>query len=207
MIIAPDWIWMHFPKCAGSATERTLRAAFAEDPEVQLDESHPVISHDNLAQRAQRDPGFSAEGRVVICNIRRLPHWLLSRVHFGATVPSPHIATRDLIERGAFIQDIRGEPVVRTADFVAGRYAKPRVDHWIRSEHLEEDLGRTFGALGHSLTFPETRVNVTRIDYIREVDFWFTREQLERLYACNPIWSEVERKVYGATLAEEKQAA
>jgi hypothetical protein len=35
------------------------------------------------------------------------------------------------------------------------------------------------------------------MNYIKEVEFYFTRADLDALYRANPVWTEVERKVYG----------
>ena len=44
--------------------------------------------------------------------------------------------------------------------------------------------------------------NPTRIDYVRNTSFHFRRDELAELYARNPVWTSVERRLYGSTLDE-----
>lgn len=42
-------------------------------------------------------------------------------------------------------------------------------------------------------------LNWNKITYIRDVEFYLTREEVRALYAANPLWTEFERHVYGTT--------
>lgn len=42
--------------------------------------------------------------------------------------------------------------------------------------------------------------NVGKIEYVRDLRFWFTRSELEGIYEANPIWAGLEEKVYGDLL-------
>lgn len=151
MIVAPDWIWLHVPKCAGTTTDAILFAAFEDAPGVSFDAMDPtrgVTWHQTIAARAARQPGFAAEGRRVLANIRRLPHWLLSRAFFEVQRHGEAALPRraDLV-RGVFLQPARspGGPVMRpqSADAMLRPYAA-EVTEWLRSEHLRADLARAF---------------------------------------------------------------
>lgn len=203
MIVAERWIWLHMPKCAGTATERLLQGVFAADPTVRFDPvgpAHPVNWHESLAERRARLPGFTAGGRAVFANIRRLPLWLLSRVHFEVQrYGAPAVVGREVLCSGRFRPVPRGVPKpLRRADDELARYAG-EVTRWLRTEHLAADVGAAFG-----ITVPprkaRARVNATQLDYIRDPAFWFTQADLDRLYAANPLWAGIEAECYGGLL-------
>lgn len=206
MIIGPDFIWLHVPKCGGTAAERCLRQALGSNPEVHFDTIGPseeVIWHQNIQARANYDPDFDPSGKRIIACIRRLPGWLLSRVHFEYIRPPIHpgpardmqVPTRDMLVRGEFFEY---SGYHHKADNMIRQYDNPSVDHWIRIEHLHEDLSAFFGFDVGEVP----RINETRVDYIKNLDFWFTPDEIAQLYEHNPIWAAIERKAYGNTLAD-----
>ncbi|WP_102226348.1 hypothetical protein [Acidimangrovimonas sediminis] len=210
MIVSDRWIWLHVPKCAGTATEKILHAAFEDDPEVVFDAvapGLPVIWHDGLADRAARVEGFAPRGRAVVANIRRLPLWLLSRVHFEVQRYGPEaIVRREVLVSGRFRPVPLGVPKpLRRADDELARYL-PGVTHWLRTEHLAEDIPAAFG-----ITVPRRRardrVNATTLEYIKDPGFWFTAAELRALYAANPLWAELEARVYGDHLTVPEDSA
>lgn len=204
MIIAPNWIWLHFPKCAGSAAEKLLRSVYGSDRSVVFDDvgpGKPVIWHQTIAQRRQQDPSFDPGGRRVVANIRRLPNWLLSRVHFEVQRSGAEGAVpRQALLRGDFLQrrkpsDEKPTKLVN-ADRPLAAFAAEVTD-WVRSEQMVADLSRILGFEASTIGNREQKVNVGRIEYVRDLAFWFTPGELEGLYENNPVWADLERKVYG----------
>lgn len=207
MIVSPDWIWLHLPKCAGTTTDAILFAAFEDAPGVTFDAMDPtqgVIWHQTIAARAARRPGFGADGRRVLANIRRLPHWLLSRVFFEVQRRGEAALPRraDLL-RGVFLQPARGPrgPVMKpvSADAMLRPYAA-EVTEWLRCEHLRADLSRAFGLPPDHPALAARDENETATAYPRDLGFWFTPSELQALYARNPLWAGIERQVYGGLL-------
>lgn len=199
MIIGPDFIWLHVPKCGGTSVEQCLRQALSDRPDVHFDTIDPskkVIWHQNIPKRIKHDPDFDPSGKRVIACIRRLPGWLLSRVHFEATRPPNHLVpTREMLMRGEFFEN---SGFHHKADNLIRQYNNPEVDHWIRIEHLRDDLS---AALGFDIG-EVPRVNETSLRYVKNLDFWFTKDEIAALYEQNPVWASIERKVYGNTLAD-----
>lgn len=205
MIIAPDWIWVHVPKCAGTMTERILQSVYAKDPSVLFDPvgpGLPVIWHQTLARRAEEDAGFSPGSRRVIGNIRRLPAWVLSRVHFEIDRSGPDAGvTRKQLALGKFRTGAPGKGAapgnrLSSADQMLRSYASEITD-WVRTEHLDLDLHRAFGWKSVPPRLVEEHVNANRINYVRDLAFWFTPRDLTRMYEANPIWAELEQRLYG----------
>ena len=210
MIQGRDFIWQHLPKCAGHTIEMALRAGLIGRPDIKFDPRFPeyVGWHDGVRSRAWRDPAFNPQGKTVISGFRRLPHWLLSRVHYEASRPPHHCATRDMVREGRYFEQ-SGEIVA--ADTLLQHYVCPEnPQRWIRVEHLAADFREAFsGVLGPRMPAAEWQVrrvrNPTRIRYLEAVEFHFTNEDLAALYDANPVWASLERKLYGDTLADASQ--
>ncbi len=198
MIIGPDFVWLHFPKCGGTSLEHALRGLLA-GRECQFDEINPgsgVIWHHSVKQRMEADPTFNPTGKRIISCIRRLPAWILSRVHYEAH-RSGRIATRDMIARGQFFEADGG---INNADTYVRLYSP--VDVWLRTEHLAEDVAAAFGFDEVETQDAIGQVNVTP-NYVKDPDFWFTQADLRRLYDANPLWADVEARVSGGGLARQ----
>ena len=194
MIIGPNFVWLHFPKTAGTATERLLRHFFSARTDVKFDilGVRPVTWHQTIEQRTQIDPAFSITDRTVICGFRRLPAWLMSRTTYEASRAPYRIATRAMIESGQFFEN---DGTVNHADAYLRNYSRPRVDAWLRSEHLAVDIAKAFG-------LPESDIRThlkvaNRSEKVDDPAFWFTQQQIAALYAQNPLWAALERELYG----------
>ena len=203
MIFSERFIWLHFPKCAGHETERALKGVVACPNAVNFDPIDPahVIWHDSVAERRQRDPAFDWAGRDIICNIRRLPLWILSRIHYEKA-RNPHlVATESMFLTGRFFE---ADGRVASADAYMQRYSAPRPAFWLRTEHLARDFTSVFSrylaasdirarAVFHGL-------NQTVPSYVKDPAYYFTNHQLRKLYNHNPLWAKIEAEVYGDLL-------
>lgn len=186
-------MWLHFPKCGGVSVDAALRKAFAGRKDIHFDDikNHSnVIWHQSIKQR-----GAEAANKRVICCIRRLPNWLLSRVHFEAERNPGYVATREMLLRGAFYEN---DGRINIEDAYATMYNNPPVSTWIRVENMNEDLAAAFGLDSVQVE----RDNKTALPYVKDLSFWFTPNDLRNLYDANPAWASIERQVYGSTLAD-----
>ncbi len=200
MIIGEDFVWIHFPKCAGTFTEQLLRKYYGADPRMAFDPIAPGKNnwHDSVLKR-EKSAGIDLSRKQVICNIRRLPYWIISRVKYEEA-RSGHRATREMYTGGmVFEQD--GTPY--KANRLVNFYTIRKVDHWIRVEYLAEDFYRCFGRyldVVSRINESEfaTKINSTAGD--ARLDTWFGEGDLERLYASNSIWTKLEMELYGNLL-------
>ncbi len=194
MIIGRRFAWAHLPKTGGDATYRMLTgvpglATFADPPESN-DKHMPFF-------------GREAEiaGKLLVMNIRRLPAWALSASHHQAA-------------HGVF-PDYRPQPLQTTDEIVAStdpddllawmtNRGATAIDRWLRAEQLEHDVLSLLDELGE-LDGPARAVvtGVGRVNvggYTCDVDARFTAAQIAALYARNPTWAGIERRVYGAPI-------
>lgn len=192
MIASKRFIWLHVPKTGGHTVHAALKASGADIGEGD-------IPHEGLAQREARDPDFVVGDRVVVAGIRRLPHWILSRVHYEASRAPYRLINREMLLRGEFYE--RGGEINRADDY-AGVFDDPRITRWIRLEHLQDDFVRHFGDLLDGRVRLAARklrrlTNPTYVSYIKDPRFFFTPGEVEDLYAANPVWAALERRAYG----------
>jgi hypothetical protein len=192
MIASKRFIWLHVPKTGGHTVQAALKAAGVElTPEE--------IAHEGLRQRELRDPAFAVGDRVVVAGLRRLPHWILSRVHYEASRAPYRLVSREMLLRGEFFER-SGE--INRADDYAAVFDDPRITRWVRLENLQEDFVRHFGDLLDGRVRLAARklrrfINPTYVSYIKDPRFFFTLDELKALYAANPVWAELERRAYG----------
>jgi hypothetical protein len=90
MIYSDDFVWLHYPKCAGTLVETLFKKYYSDQSEIVQDfisfnlfgisfnpfgtMRNPLGSwHDSVLQREARDTNFKLVNRVVICSFRRLP--------------------------------------------------------------------------------------------------------------------------------------
>jgi len=75
------------------------------------------------------------------------------------------------------------------------------VDRWLRMEQLAVDFAGFLAELTDVSDDDRARISgfapVNALEYDHEVANWFTPEQVDQLYERNPIWADVERRVYG----------
>src|SRR5215211_1142207 len=109
MIYADDFVWLHFPKCAGTKIERLFKTYYSSDKRIFQDTVDPKIDpqatwHDSVSDREKRNPHFTLGKRIIICSFRRLPSWLESRYSFEVQ-RSPELNHRpELLLEGKFLE-------------------------------------------------------------------------------------------------------
>ena len=191
MVIGERFAWAHLPKTAGSATLELFRL-FPELIEfADLDPGN--AKHSTFKQREQE-----VAGRMLAMNLRRLPFWVLSRAQhvsrwgvYPDYQPIPMASPQELSE-----SDFPDDRIALYTD--GGRF---RIDRWLRVEHLADDFVEFVSELTE--VTPAQRDSVSRLpfvnahEYDHELGTWFTPEQIERMYARNPVWAGLEQELYG----------
>jgi hypothetical protein len=192
MVIGRRFAWAHLPKTAGDATLAMFRAV----PGL-VEFADPVDAND------KHMPFFGRErevaGKLLAMNIRRLPEWAFS----GAWHTARH---------GVFPDYRPGS--LESWDQIASRtdaddllrwmtdHGRFEVRRWLRAECLTDDVLALLEELGE--LSPQARSAVMAVgrvnagDYPRELPAGASAQQLARLYSLNPVWADVERRVYGS---------
>ena len=202
MIIGENFIWLHFPKCAGTFTEKLLRHHVRKDTIIKFDVLDPddVIWHQNISKREYMT-NVDLSSKEIICNFRRLPSWIISRVIYEEN-RSGNIAARDLYTIGSFLKS-NGES--SNADNMVRRYTNRKVNHWIRVEYLEEDFVNVFSKFIDfvpplDLSCFSSKLNSS--DWGNDLEKWFSHSDLKKLYNSCPLWSKIELELYGNLLID-----
>jgi hypothetical protein len=192
VVIGRRFAWAHLPKTGGDATSRMLAGVprlvrFADPPESN-DKHMPFFGRE-----------AEVAGKLLVMNIRRLPAWVLSGAqHKASHGVHPEYRPLPLESFDEITSHTDADDLLRwMTDH--GRFA---VDRWLRAECLEEDVLTLLQDLGELTPVARTAVlGVGRVNeggYSRELEGDFTAAQIARLYALNPVWGQIERRVYGA---------
>ena len=210
MIYSDTFVWLHFPKCAGTKVERLFAQYYSDDERITQDVLEvagppPVPWHDSVAQREARDPKFKLGNRMVICSFRRLPAWLESRYSYeNHRSPQLDHSPERLLE-GKFLEQHGNE---NHADRYAMRYL-PKIllesgkVRFIRTEYFESDFKSVFSDYIDISIIPDgefnQKVNVSK-DHLQPEFRKKLYENLPTLYEKCPYWKMVEEVAYGHIL-------
>lgn len=200
MVISPEFVWLHFPKCAGSFTEKLLRNFLSSDPVYQFDPIDPanVIWHQDIKQR-EKYANISLSGKDVICNFRRLPFWMISRIVYEQN-RSGHVTPKEMYRLGKFLEFDGRENHV---DRYVVKYTKPGIKHWLRVEYLEQDFIEVFSkyfVFDPRIVSNSIKTKINASGWNGDINNWFDEEDLITLYKSCPKWTEIETNIYGNTL-------
>ena len=206
MIYSDDFVWLHFPKCAGKKIENLFSTYYSDDERIHQDIIKPQLDappawHDSIAAREKRDPNFVLGNRRVICSFRRLPGWLESRYSYEVR-RNPQLDHRpELLLEGKFLE--RGGEQ-NHADFYVRKYIPEpilRSDKlkFIRTESFESDFKRVFGQFLDVTIIPDSELskkeNVSKSVVPDEIREKLLQNQLQ-LYEKCPYWKAVEDIAY-----------
>jgi hypothetical protein len=191
VVIGRRFAWAHLPKTAGDATYCMLAAVPGL---VQF--ADPLYTDDKHLPFFAREAGVA--GKLLCMNIRRLPAWALSGAqHKAAHGVHPEYQPLPLENFEQITSRTDADDLLRWMT----DHQRFRVDRWLRTEALEEDLIALLEELGECTS--EARAGVLAVgrvnegSYRHELQREFTDKQVKRLYALNPDWAAIERRVYG----------
>lgn len=216
MIYNDQFVWLHFPKCAGTKIEQLFGRYFADEPGLVQDpvgsRQDPTTAwHDSIALREGRDPDFSLGDRVIVCSFRRLPAWLESRYRFELR-RHPGLDHRpERLLQGRFLE---ADGSLSHADNYAIKFLPPELldqasIRFVRVENFAADFKSAFGDFLDVSRIPEAeygrKVNRSRGLLSKLLSRRDTRlpDQIhDRLYAGEayaacPLWQRIERLAYG----------
>ena len=202
MIIGDKFIWLHFPKCAGSFTDFILRKYYGNLKEIVFDEIDPsnVIWHQNVIER-EKISGIDLSGKDIVCNFRRLPFWIISRIRYEKLRSGISVSKKMYVE-GSFYE---ANYKLSHADNYIYKYTERKVNQWIRQENLYTDFMKAFSNYFNLDIIDESdfdrKVNTTGKE--PELKEWFSKEELTQLYRSCPQWTRHEKFLYGNILTED----
>jgi len=180
MIVGPTFIWLHFPKCAGTEVTSVLRRTFGGDTNIFFDKG--MVIHHSVDRQIAVDDAFDPSDKEIICGFRRLPYWLISKIHYDYARAGV-FPTREMLSKDQFFEWNR---TPHTADDYAKIYTERRVSDWIRFENIEEDFRCAFSRhLDMNKINFETafnKRNEAETPHIKEIEFYFSRDNLRELY-------------------------
>ena len=207
MIYNDEFVWLHFPKCAGTKVEQLFSTYFSEevglfqDP-VGLKNDPTVAWHDSISRRKKRDPKFDLGERTVICSFRKLPSWLVSRYNYGRKVDPNLPVHHELLLEGKFLrgngQEAHADSLVK--NFLPEAILKSGKVRFVRTEFFESDFKTIFGDYLDISKIPDweykENVNTSKSflpDKIKEQ----VHDSKRKIYEKCPKWQLIEKIAYG----------
>lgn len=152
MIYNDQFVWLHYPKCAGTKIETLFGRYFTDVPGLVQDpvgaRQDPSLAwHDSIGVRHGRDPEFGLDDRKIICSFRRLPGWLESRYRFECQRHPKLDHQPERLLQGQFLE---ADGSLSHADNYAMKFLPPEIldtaeISFVRVEHFEDDFKAAFG--------------------------------------------------------------
>ena len=191
MVIGRDFAWGHMGKTGGDATH-TLFHCLPDLVEFAHDTKDPE-KHLTFEQ-------MEVDDRRLILNLRRLPSLMLSYVRhvyeYGmqGRPEGTELTADEAVEWG--VPDRMLRKFTAEGDL--------EISRWLRMESLRDDF-LDFAWELRDLSDAEVRAirEVTTkapMEYDHDPLNFFTKAQVDELYARNPRWAATEEKVYGALM-------
>ena len=206
MIYSDDFVWLHFPKCAGTKIERLFEKYFFDVQGIVQDavgiKKDPLIKwHDSVAGRENRDFNFKLGSRTVIFPIRKLPCWLESRYNFEVARTPDRRFEPELLLEGKFFRSngsvVHADTLIK--NFLPENILNSKQLEFIRMEHFERDFKEVFGKYIDIEKIPEEeyfkKVNASK-SYIPENIRLQLYNSGSNLYELCPYWKRVEKLAY-----------
>jgi len=206
MIYNDAFVWLHFPRCAGTKIEFLFRDYYSEDKSIfqdlvddKIDQS--ISWHNSIAQRESGDSDFTLGDRIVICSFRKLPAWLKSRYNFEY-LRSPGLSHKpELLLEGEFLE---ANGYKNHADYYARKYLPPEIIEnrsirFLRAEYFESDFKEIFSEFIDISIIPEWefshRINKAKSQIPDEIISKLSNN-CEDLYKKCPYWHSLEKIAY-----------
>jgi hypothetical protein len=193
MVVGRTFVWAHLEKTGGSAT----LAMFDLFPELVefADAADDAAKHSPFGDRPEL-----MEGKLRVCNARRLPDYLLSWAVWQSR-PGNQVGRKTMESPHEISEFPRAD---RRLAHITNDNRFP-VERWLRMENLGEDFLAFAGELtdvdeGRATAVRDLR-RINTLDYDHDVRHWFSDAQIKRMYEVNPVWRMIEEKVYGDLLA------
>lgn len=211
MIYNHKFVWLHFPKCAGSKIEQLFKTYLSNQEGIFQDVIEPetdftVSWHDSVSDREARDPTFNLGDRVIVCSVRKLAPWLESRYNFEVQ-RNPHLPHRpaSLLE-GKFLEanGMENHADVYIQKYLPSSILKSGKVRFLRTEFFERDFKSIFGEFLDLSRIPDweyqSLVNASNKHLPASVKSRLYENQ-KHVYEHCPAWRLVDEMVYGTQVS------
>jgi hypothetical protein len=206
MIYSNDFIWLHFPKCAGTTIAYLFSRYFSSQKNLSQDpvgaRLDPTVAwHDSISERMKRDPKFKSDERVIIVPFRKLSSWIVSRYNFEVE-RSPNLNhCAELLLEGKFLE---ANGKTGHADNYVKKYLPASLLHsskikFLRTEYFKSDFQRIFGQYLDISVIPEREFKKRRNSSANHVPgnvLKRLKNNKQLVYDSCPYWRSIEDIAY-----------
>lgn len=207
MVIGKDFVWAHIPKTGGTS----VRDMFDYFPMriVFGDSNKDKTKHDSFRQREERYNVDLTISRKRIACFRRLPNFLLSYTlffnkHFNQPVDMTMAKKGNIYWMEPWSKNYE---ILNVDKAILDFYEYRQIAHWLRMEYLADD----FMAVMKNFfpVQPEKEPFIRQIhsnpnpDYKKNLQEWFSKEDIESMYHSCPVWTSIERHIYNGLITDQ----
>ncbi len=212
MIISKDYIIAHIPKTGGHA----LSLMLSKHPKFKFKFDFDFIKNHAIKKKERNiHKKFSEiyiENQKLVAVIRRLPSWIMAMqfhqsVHYKLNYKkrstkrfrnrSYSKESQDWSKYNGFLGSATMTASSTFPDFILKSYLeipKDKKIHWLRQEYLAKNISKLLGIKVKSVN------KLHGYNYDHNISKFFFKEEIKRLYNNNPIWAELEERIYGNLL-------
>lgn len=186
MVEFEDFFIPHIGKTGGDAIKSISK-------EVGL----PIVDiKEDMKKGKHVSPRYLFGKKDMVLSIRRLPFREISKVN--QLVYADKVITWDEIGDPAkwILRELQAEREIKNNTDNGNMSVKM----FIRSEYLRDDLEKVFSSY-YDLSDEQRKIIRTtetkkRLNYCRDIFYWFTPDQIKQLYDQSPVWSKYEKMAY-----------
>jgi len=206
MIVSNKFLWMHIGKAAGTTTGSMFYIIKGIlDSNIDMNEKG-FLKHDNITRRTTNYETKSIYTREhlnsldKILNIRRLPEYIMSNTQHGIKHNNRVFNKESMIN--GFVNHSSTKNLNGHVDTILSSYIEEKEPtHWLRTENINEDfvdMIKNYYDIDEKLEtrLLKVRVNVNK-DYNKNINEFFTEDEIKEMYKNCPLWCEYEEKIYG----------
>jgi hypothetical protein len=203
VVISEKFVWLHLGKTGGNFTHYLFQEYLAEHL-LHIDLISDSIKHIGLANANIKYPQYNLLEKDLILNIRKLPSWIISnnRHKIRAKNIKEEKTLQKIIDWSNMglvyidekqdINDLNSwiKPDELLLFCIRDKYPK----FFIRTEYLIEDFNKII-----SQYIPDIKINngIKPMNVNKDtISFCIEKQNIENVYSTNPIWADLENKLY-----------